>query len=158
MRALARRARRAGTLKRILNLYAPYLGAGIRVRHIAEDFSRIHVTMGLRWYNRNYVGTQFGGSLYSMTDPFMMLMLMQRLGRDYIVWDKSAEIDFIRPGTGRVSAVFTLDDDRLDAIRAATSDGEKHLPQWQIDVVDENGEAVARITKTLYIRRKPARS
>ena len=156
MRALARLARRPGTLKRILNLYGPCLGAGIRVQHIADDFSHIRVAMGLRWYNRNYVGTQFGGSLYSMTDPFMMLMLMRRLGNDYIVWDKSAHIDFVRPGTGAVSAEFRLDDDTLKAIHSATANGEKHLPQWCIDIKDSGGETVARVTKTLYVRRKPA--
>lgn len=156
MRALARLAQRPATLKRILNLYGPYLGAGVRVRHIADDFSHIRVVMALRWYNRNYVGTQFGGSLYSMTDPFMMLMLMRRLGPDYIVWDKSAHIDFVRPGSGPVSADFSLDDETLERIRAATADGEKHLPQWHIDVKDEQGKTVARVTKTLYVRRKAA--
>lgn len=154
MRALARLAQRASTLRRILNLYGPYLGAGVRVEHIADDFSCIRVAMPLRWYNRNYVGTQFGGSLYSMTDPFMMLMLMRRLGSDYIVWDKSARIDFLRPGTGTVRATFSLDDARLDDVRAATANGDKYLPEWQINVTDDNGEVIARVTKTLYIKRK----
>lgn len=144
----------AGAMRRLLSTFAPYLGAGIRVTHIAEDFSSARVEMGQHWYNTNYVGTHFGGSLYSMVDPMYMLLLMRRLGTDYIVWDKSASIDFIRPGKGRVMARFELTDKRVDEIRAATADGDKMLPEWDVEIVDESGELVARVHKVLYVRRK----
>ncbi len=112
--------------------------------------------MGLRWYNRNYVGTHFGGSLYSMIDPFYMLMVMNVMGPDYVVWDKSASIDFVRPGKGRVFAHFTLSDEQIETIREHTANGEKYLPAWDVEITDEAGECVARARKTLYIRRKPA--
>ena len=58
-------------LMRIIgNLYFPYLGAGIRCTRVMDDYTELDVRMKLTWYNRNYVGTQFGGSLYAMTDPF----------------------------------------------------------------------------------------
>ena len=138
-----------------MGLYPPYLGAGVRVRHISDDFRDIQVSMGLSWYNRNYVGTQFGGSLYSMVDPFFMLMLMENLGRDYIVWDKAADIDFIAPGKGTVYARFNIDDTLLDEIRRQTAGGEKYRPQWQVDIHDGAGHLVARVGKTLYVRLKP---
>ena len=138
-----------------LNLYPPYLGAGIRVREISPDFRRVRVRMGLGWYNRNYVRTQFGGSLYSMTDPFFMLMLMQLLGRDYIVWDKAASIDFISPGKGPVHAEFRVDDELLAQIRQHTADGDKYLPELRVEVRDDEGTLVAIVHKTLYIRLKP---
>lgn len=144
----------AGAMRRVMTAYAPYLGAGIRVTHIADDFRSATVEMRQRWYNTNYVGTHFGGSLYSMVDPMYMLLLMRRLGPEYIVWDKSAQIDFIRPGKGRVVAHFELTDERLDEIRAATAGGEKMLPAWDVDVYDEQGELVARVHKTLYVRLK----
>ncbi|MDP1776970.1 MAG: DUF4442 domain-containing protein, partial [Moraxellaceae bacterium] len=112
------------------------------------------VAMKLSWYNTNYVGTHFGGSLYSMIDPFFMLLLMNRLGRDYIVWDKAATIDFIKPGRGLVTATMTLDDERLAEVLKATADGQKYLPVWPVEIRDEDGELVARVDKTLYIRRK----
>ena len=148
-------ARMSRLLRLGLNLYPPYLGAGIRVREISPDFRRVRVRMGLGWYNRNYVRTQFGGSLYSMTDPFFMLMLMQLLGRDYIVWDKAASIDFISPGKGPVYAEFSIDDALLDEIRRQTEGGEKYLPQLQVQIHDGSGTLVARVDKTLYVRRKP---
>jgi len=141
-------------MRRALGIFGPYVGAGVRVRELSENFRHLRVEMKLRWYNTNYVGTHFGGSLYSMIDPFWMLLLMTNLGRDYNVWDKAAHIDFIKPGTGTVSATFTLTDEMLDEVRNATANGDKYLPEWPVEIVDEQGEVVARVNKTLYIRKK----
>src|SRR4051812_33729390 len=81
------------------NLYPPFFAAGIRIERISPDFREMDIGMKLHWYNKNYVGTHFGGSLYAMTDPFFMMILIQKLGSDYIVWDKGAKIDFKKPGT-----------------------------------------------------------
>lgn len=150
-----RLARRARLLRWRLNLYPPYLGAGIRVQHISPDLRSAKVAMKLTRWNRNYVGTQFGGSLYSMVDPFYMLLLIEQLGREYIVWDKAANIDFIAPGKGPVYAEFHVDDALLDDIRQQTASGKKCLPRLQVEVRDGAGELVARVEKTLYVRLKP---
>ncbi len=148
-------SRRARLLRLGLNLYPPYIGAGIRVQHISPDCREARVKMALRWYNRNFVGTQFGGSLYSMIDPFYMLLLMPLLGDDYIVWDKAASIDFVSPGKGPVFAEFRIDDALLAQIREQTAGGDKYLPQLQVDIRDSAGTLVASVHKTLYVRLKP---
>lgn len=140
--------------KALINCYPPYLGAGIRVTHVSRDYRELAVCMKLRFYNRNYVGTHFGGSLYAMIDPFYMLMLMQVLGRGYVVWDKAAAIEFWKPGRGTVRARFRLTDAMITEIRARTRDGAKYLPQFIIDIIDRDDEVVARGFKTVYIRRK----
>jgi hypothetical protein len=78
-------------MRRLLNLWPPYLAAGIKVNYIAEDLKKVSVSMPLKFRNKNYAGTHFGGSLYSMVDPFYMLIKI--LGKNYIIWDKSATID-----------------------------------------------------------------
>jgi acyl-coenzyme A thioesterase PaaI-like protein len=138
----------------LLNVYPPYLGAGVRVRHLSEDYRDIVVEMPLTFLNRNYVGTHFGGSLYSMVDPFYMLMLIKNLGPDYIVWDKAASIDFVKPGRGTVRARFHLDEETLRDIRRKVAERGKVLPTFTVEVVDESGDVVARIEKVLYIRKK----
>lgn len=148
-------ARKVRFLRWLLIFYPPYFGAGIKVRYISPDFREVRVSMGLKWYNRNYVRTQFGGSLYSMTDPFYMLMLMENLGRDYIVWDKAAHIEFVSPGKGAVHAEFNIDQALLDDIREHTASGEKYLPKYRATIHDDHGTLVTRVEKTLYIRRKP---
>ena len=141
-------------LKRVLNIYPPYLGAGIRVTHIGDDWREVHVRMKLRWYNRNMVGTHFGGSLYAMAEPHPMLMLMQLLGKQYIVWDKLAEIEFVKPGRGTVRSVITISEEQLADIRANTVSGNSYLPKFDLHVVDEADELVAKIHKTVYVRKK----
>jgi len=143
--------------RRLLNLYPPYLGAGVHVDWIADDWHAMQVSMACRWYNRNYVGTHFGGSLYSMVDPHLMLLLLQLLGREYLVWDKQAEIEFIKATKRKVSARIDITPQQLAAIRAQTASGEKYLPQFSIEIKDQAGELIARVNKTLYIRKKQPR-
>lgn len=141
-------------MKERINTYAPYVGARIEVTYLAEDWSETRVRMPLEEANTNLVGTHFGGSLYAMVDPHLMILLMHRLGPGYIVWDQSATIDFLRPGRGTVHASVRLSDADIDAIRAATSDGAKHVQSWTLEILDEAGEAVARVLKTIYVRKR----
>ncbi len=145
---------RASRLRRLMNVWPPFLFAGIRVERIAEDFREVEVALHRRWYNRNYVGTHFGGSLFAMTDPFWMIMVMENLGRDYVVWDSAAEIEFVRPGRGSVRCRFQLDSDTLRHLREATDGGETARPWFAMTVLDDKNETVARVRKQLYIRRK----
>ena len=139
-------------LLRLFNLYPPYLGAGVRVK--APDPYTFEVRMKLRFWNRNYVGTHFGGSLYTMCDPFFMLILLNALGRDYIVWDKEATIRFRRPGRGTVRATFHIPPEKVAEIKAEADTHRKVEPVFQADILDEQGEVVAEIEKLLYVRRK----
>ena len=140
-------------LIRLMNVFPPYLGAGIRVRPNA-DLSAFDVRMKLRWWNRNYVGTHFGGSLYSLCDPFFMLILFEALGRDYIVWDKAATIRFRRPGRGTVHARFEIGPERVAEIRAAADRDGKVEPTFTAEVKDDEGQVIAEVEKLLYVRRK----
>jgi len=148
----------SGFMKRHLrlwmNLWPPFLGAGIRVTRLDRDWRAIDIEMKLRFWNRNYVGTHYGGSLYSMADPFYMLMLIENLGRDYIVWDKSASIRFRRPGRGRVTAQFRMSDEQLRAIREQLTNSEKVEPTFLIEVKDDSGEVIAVVEKVIQVRRK----
>jgi hypothetical protein len=110
--------------------------------------------MKMRWYNRNYVKTHFGGSLYAMTDPFFMLMLIHILGKGFVVWDKTAHIDFIKPSQGTVTARFLIEEEQIEKIINNTSGGQKYFPEFSVDIENEAGEKVARVVKTLYIRKK----
>lgn len=128
----------------------------MRVRRVGGDYREIDVEMPLRLFNRNYVGTHFGGSLYAMTDPFCMLMLIHNPGPGYVVWDKAAEIEFLKPGRGRVSARFRLDESTLARTREQTRSGRRALPTFRVDVTEAAGAGVARVKKVLYVREKEA--
>jgi acyl-coenzyme A thioesterase PaaI-like protein len=141
-------------MRRLINLYPPYWGTGIVVKRISPDYREVCVQMKLKWYNRNYVKTHFGGSLYAMTDPFFMLMLIHILGKGFVVWDKAARIDFIKPGQGTVTADFLIAEEQIQDIISRTSNGGKYFPEFSVDIKSESGETIARVVKTLYIRKK----
>jgi acyl-coenzyme A thioesterase PaaI-like protein len=141
-------------LRRWVNLWPPFLGAGIRVVHIAPDMKSADVEMKLHWWNANYVGTHFGGSLFAMTDAFYMLMLMANLGSDYVVWDKAASIRYRKPGRGTVRAEFRLSDAALDDIRQKLKTLPKYEPMFRVEIRDEQGTVIAEVEKVLHVRMK----
>jgi len=141
-------------LRLAMNLWPPYLGAGILVRRIADDFRQIVVEMPLRLRNRGYFGTHFGGSLYAMTDPFFALMVLHNLPDGYVVWDRAASIEFLAPGRSRMRATFVLNEEDIERIVRMTANGDKHLHLFSVDVVDEEGLVVVKVEKIVYVRRK----
>jgi len=140
--------------KLIINLYPPYLFTGIKIIHISQDYRQITVQMKLHFYNKNYVGTHFGGSLFSMTDPFLMIMLIHNLGREYLVWDQKSTIKFLKPGKGTVKAEFKITEELLNEIKENTADKKKYFPQFETDITDESGNIIAKVTKTIYVKNK----
>jgi hypothetical protein len=141
-------------VRRLINWWPPFLGAGIRVTRLDADWRAVDVEMKLRWWNRNYVGTHYGGSLYSMVDPFYMVMLIENLGREYVVWDKTASIRFRKPGRGTVRAEFRLTGEQIEEIRRALEKEEKIEREFDVDVKDESGEVIAEVKKVVHFRRK----
>lgn len=141
-------------LRSMFNLYPPFLGAGIRVNNISKDFRFMEVKMKLTWCNKNYVGTQFGGSIYSMTDPFYMFILIKNLGSDYIVWDKAAKIEFKKPGKSTLYARFSMSEAEIQAIKQQADTNDKYIFDKPVDVVDVDGVVIATVLKTIYVRRK----
>jgi acyl-coenzyme A thioesterase PaaI-like protein len=153
-----RRAQSSPWLARtLMSLYPPLLGAGIRVTRVSPDYRQVRVELPLRWYNANVVGTQFGGSIYAMTDPFYMLMYMRALGPEYAVWDKAAAIEFVKPGRRLLVVEFTLSDGEVDEVRRRTAEGDKHVFDREVLVHDDAGLLVARVIKTLYVKKREKR-
>ncbi|CRX37678.1 DUF4442 domain-containing protein [Estrella lausannensis] len=141
-------------IRHLWRFWPPFLFSGIRIERLDRDFRYARVRLKLRFWTANYVGTQFGGSLFSMTDPFYMLMLIKNLGPEYSIWDKSASISYVKPGRSDVLAEFTLSDDDLAAIVSALQTSDRLLWTRQIEIKDLEGEVVARVDKTVSIKKK----
>jgi acyl-coenzyme A thioesterase PaaI-like protein len=138
----------------MFNVFPAYRGSGARVTYVASDFREVRIRLPLSWRSRNYVGTIFGGSMYSAVDPMYMIMLMKCLGREYVVWDKAASIRFRKPGRTTLYATFHLDESELEAIRSATEAGEPVHRTYNIDLTDAEGTVHASVEKIIYVRRK----
>lgn len=143
-------------LLKYLGFWPPFLASGIKVKLTGTNEDEFEVSMPLRFYNKNYVGSHYGGSLYSMCDPFYMLILMEKLGKNFLVWDKAANIKFKKPGRGLVKAHFQIPDSEVEEIKKIVSLEGKTEPIFEIEVKDEKGETVAIVEKTLWVKRKDA--
>jgi acyl-coenzyme A thioesterase PaaI-like protein len=144
----------ANLLRRGMNMWPPFWGAGIRVEEIAENYRTVRVRLKLGLTNRNSMGVHFGGSLFSMTDPFFMIMIQENLGKAYTVWDQAAKIEFLKPGRGTVRAKFELTQAQIDELISLAASGEKVLKDFVVEVIDEESDVVTRIVKTIYVRKK----
>lgn len=138
-----------------LNLWPPFLFTGICITELSDDFRTCRVKLRDWPGTRNVNGTQYGGSLFSMTDPIFALMLLGILGPKYYVWDKSASIDFENPGNGPVWLDCSVTDATVQKIQAATAGGEKYFPELHMRIYDNSGVTVATVHRTLYVRLKP---
>jgi hypothetical protein len=141
-------------LEKMINFYGPFLGSGIKLEKMSKDYRHGRVSMKLTFYNRNYMGTQFGGSLYAMIDPWYMLMLIKNLGSGHIVWDKGATIHFKRPGKGKVHAEFNLTDIHLEEIKRKLETEKKIDYIFKVEIKDDAGKLIADVEKLIYIRKK----
>ena len=143
---------------RAVNLYPPFIGAGIRITEVAPDLSSFAVEMRLLPWNRSTGGVHLGGSIYAMCDPFFHVALTQQLGPDYLIWDKTARIDFRRPGRGTVRAEFAISPAQVAAIRAQVDQHGKSEPTFATEVIGPAGEVVATVHKDLWVKKKVART
>lgn len=141
-------------VKWALNSWPPFWGSGIKIESISEDFREARLRLKLRWWNKNANRSQYGGSIFSLTDPVYSLMLMGILGRQYYVWDKEASINFIKPGHSDLYAEFLISQAQLDAILVATANGDKCFPEFIIHVKDKQGDVVSEVHRKLYVRKK----
>ena len=141
-------------LKRFINLWFPFLGAGIKVTSISDDFRNLSVELKDSFLTRNIAGFQYGASMASMADPFYMTMLIHNLGRDYVVLDKGYEIDFKKPGTTKLTTSFNLTNERIEEIKAIANEEDKHIAEFRVEIKDTFGDIVSVIDKKIYISTK----
>lgn len=133
------------------NVWPCFRGTGARVASIASDWSEVRVRLPLSWRTRNYVGTIFGGSLYAGVDPFYMLMLIHRLGPDFVVWDKAASIRFRKPGRSTLYAAFRVEEAEVEEIRRLLQDQPKVDRTYSVELRDAQGVVHAEVQKVIHI-------
>jgi len=141
-------------MRRMLNFWPPFLFSGITVLEVSKDFRHAKVRLKKKMLTSNYVGTLFGGSLFAMTDPFYMVMVLKNLGKDYIVWDKRSEIEYVSPGKTTVYAEFNLADADLAEIKQKVALSGKYLRWFEVEIKSADGTVVAIVKKQIYVRAK----
>ena len=123
---------------------------GSRVEFIAGDFKELHVSIKLNIRTRNRVGTVYGGSIYSSVDPYFMLLFMEILGRDYVVWDKGASMKFVRPIVDKVKCRFLINDELVAEVKQKIAENGEYTFDLPLKYEDDNGTVYATFTKQVY--------
>ena len=136
------------------NLFPAYRRTGGRIYFLSADWRDIHITLGLSWKTKNYVGSVFGGSIYGALDPIYMIQLINILGNEYVVWDKSATVKFLKPIKRKVFARFLISDEILSEIIFKVKSDKKCSIDLVTNFQDEDGVIYAEVIKTLYIADK----
>lgn len=139
---------------KVINYWPPYLGAGIKIKEVNPDRTRFLISLRLTSRNKNLFGTQFGGSLYAMTDPFYAFILVLNLGNEYIVWDKSAAIEFKKPGRTKVYARIEISPERLEEIKLELEKIDRATYTFHTQIIDKEKNVIAEVQKEVYIRKK----
>lgn len=141
-------------LIKLMKFWPPLLGAGIKVEYVNDNMTKVVSSLTLRWYNRNLYKSHYGGSLFSMTDPFYVFIVGNYLGKNYFAVDKEASIKFIKPGTGKVTSSFEVDKKKLEQIKKEVDENSKGVFDFNCIIIDSNKEVVAEVSKKIYVKKK----
>ena len=144
----------ARQLKHFMRFWPPLLGAGVKIEEFTDDGTQVVVTHKPNMLTKNAMGVAFGGTMSAMTDPFFMLASMHRMGKGYRIWDTAGEIEFRKPGRGKLTADMRIPNETYKLIEEKTAGGDKYLHWFDVDIVDEEGDVVAHVRRQVYYRKK----
>ena len=139
---------------KLINFYPPFFFSGIKVIKRSKDYRYLKARLKLRFWNANLFGTQFGGALFTLTDPFYPMMILMNLGNEYFVTDKAASIKFLKPGKTDVTAEFILTEEDIQHIIDTLQVQEKMDWVRKVQIKDVESNVVAVVERIIYIRKK----
>lgn len=131
-----------------------YRRSTARIIDVSDDLHKVTISMTPNWKNRNFVGTIFGGSMLSATDPIYMIQLMQILGEDYVVWDKSVEAYYKKPAKSRIYGEFIFSAIEIKYLKDNIAKSNEMDIIKTMSLVDGKQNIIATFNKTLYIANK----
>jgi acyl-coenzyme A thioesterase PaaI-like protein len=136
------------------NFHPAYRHTGGRLCFLSADWKEVHIKLGLNWTTRNYVGSVFGGSIFGALDPIYMVQLINILGEEYVVWDKSATIKFIKPIKKTVFARFLITDELINEIKTKIEAKKKFTFNLAVTFQDEKESIYAESVRTIFVADK----
>lgn len=140
--------------KWLFNVSPMYRSTGGRIVAVSDDFKYVKIKLPLNYQTKNYVGTLYGGHMYSCVDGIYMVQLINILSKDYVVWDKAATIRFRRPGNQTLFAEFVISDELLAQIEEDINELKEKDFTLTVNLVDKEGKVYAEIEKIIYIANK----
>ncbi|PLX11420.1 MAG: hypothetical protein C0597_15110 [Marinilabiliales bacterium] len=138
-------------LKIGFHFHPAYRRTGGRVCFLSADLKEVHIKLRLNWKTKNLMGTVFGGSIFGALDPVYLTQLINILGKEYVVWDKSATINFIKPIKNTVFARFIITDEQIDEIKTKIESKKKYTFNLTASFQDQKGLTYAEMARTIFV-------
>lgn len=146
---------KASIYKYGFNLSPMYRRSTGRIIAVSDDLYSVRIRIKLSYKNSNYVGSIFGGCLFSATDPIFMIQLLNILDENYVVWDKAASIKFKRPARETCYADFIFTNEEIEKIKTDVSEHHEIDLEKHIQLTNKDSSIVfAVVSKTIYIADK----
>lgn len=143
-------------LKWVMRFYPPFLFQRIWVKDVADDFKSIEVTIRKSFLNINANKTIFGGTIFSALDPIHSILLdcifKSRGIKKTVAWLKSAQIQYLKPGTTDLTFRVTLKENQiLEALEDIRNNG-KVVKTFTTEIFDKTGLKCVECQNEIYIR------
>ena len=137
------------------NLSPMYRRSTAKITDVTEDLFEIKIKLPISYKNRNYANSIFGGSLFSAVDPIPMVQLINIIGEEYIVWDKSATIRFRIPAKEDLCAEFIYTKEEIERIKELV-DKKKEIEIVKTTFLTNKTKSkiYCEVQKTIYIADK----
>lgn len=153
---IARKFLKESTLFKVgFNLSPMYRRSTARIIYVSDDLKTVRIKIPISYKNKNYIGSIFGGSLFSAVDPIPMIQLMTIFKEEYIVWDKSAHIRFKRPAKENMYANFEFTTEEIEDIQKKVHENKEVEHSKTTLITNKTGDIVyCEVTKLIYIADK----
>ncbi|MEW8030135.1 MAG: DUF4442 domain-containing protein [Candidatus Thiodiazotropha sp.] len=137
------------------NFSPMYRRSTAKITYVSKDLLNVKIKLPISYKNKNYIGSIFGGSLFSSVDPIPMVQLINLLEHKYIIWDKSAQIIFNIPARDDLYAEFTFNEEELNQIREQVEkDNETVIVKTTCLTNKDQTKVFCEVRKTIYISKK----
>ena len=142
-------------LRRMLNLWFPFLVNRIQIISITEDFHEMQVRLKHSFWNRNPNKSVWGGSITSALDPFFPIMLKQILLKRGIITDfysKAVNVQFIKMVKSNVMFQFSISKEEVAATEKELKENGKYADWHSVDGIDSEGKICVNGRVQVYLR------
>jgi acyl-coenzyme A thioesterase PaaI-like protein len=126
---------------------------GLELTEVAEGRGVVRLPDGQHLHN--HVGSQHAGALFSAGEfasgAAFVGAFVERMG-EITPLAKAASIDYLKLANGPIAATGTLTASRDDLVARLESEGRVEFP-IEVELTDERGETVARMTVDWHVRK-----
>ena len=145
-------------LKRMLNLWLPFIFNRVKIEYVSDDFRTINVRLKHSIWNRNPNKALWGGAIFSAADGFYPIMLKQNALLKGIKTDfftKSTTVNYLREAKTDLLFPFRLTQGDIDEFLKILQSEGKYQKSHVIYGIDNAGHKCieARIQPYLRIRK-----